>query len=56
MTESEGNTNAQRVDEREVRSVHSSGHTPPGLGLPSCLYSAECVEKGLSEVQIQDCA
>jgi hypothetical protein len=29
MTEREGNTNAQRVDEREVRSARSSGYTPP---------------------------
>ena len=30
MTDRQGNTNAQRVDEREVRSVHSSGHMTPG--------------------------
>src|SRR5215207_154791 len=30
MTEREGNTSAQRVDEREVRSVHSSGHITSG--------------------------
>src|SRR5215207_3157479 len=29
MTEREGNTNTQRVDEREVRSARSSGYTTP---------------------------
>jgi hypothetical protein len=29
MTEREGNTNAQRVDEREVRSGRSSEYAPP---------------------------
>jgi hypothetical protein len=29
VTEREGNTNAQRVEEREVRSARSSGHTTP---------------------------
>jgi hypothetical protein len=29
MTDREGNTNAQGVDEREVRSVHGSGHQAP---------------------------
>jgi hypothetical protein len=29
MTAREGNTNAQRVDEREVRSVHDTTHTTP---------------------------
>jgi hypothetical protein len=29
MTDRQGNTNAQRVDEREARSVHASGHATP---------------------------